>query len=245
MNKAAERNYETWPARPRLEVIACSVADARAAEVGGADRLEIISHFAVGGLTPPLALVREIMAAVSLPVRVMLRESENFQVDDEAEKRRLCELAAELAAELNGWRVDGIVCGFLRDGAIDHELLARVLNCAPHTKVTFHRAFEELSDPLAAINELKRYPQVDRILTSGGAGNREQKTACLDRCARVAQPEITMLAGGGMTGEFIQTLREQTALGEFHVGTFVREPATVDGTVSALRVSQLIDDALS
>ena len=35
-----------------LEVIACSVADAIEAEKGGADRLEVISHFERGGLTP-------------------------------------------------------------------------------------------------------------------------------------------------------------------------------------------------
>jgi copper homeostasis protein len=37
-----------------LEVIACSVADAVAAERGGADRLELVRDLNVGGLTPPL-----------------------------------------------------------------------------------------------------------------------------------------------------------------------------------------------
>lgn len=40
-----------------LEAIACTVADAIEAEKGGADRLEVISHFERGGLTPPRALV--------------------------------------------------------------------------------------------------------------------------------------------------------------------------------------------
>ncbi len=239
MNKAAEENSRTASGQSRLEVIVSSVADAIAAEAGGADRLELISRFEVGGLTPSLALVREVIAAVSIPVRVMLRESENFQINDEAEQRRLCALAVELAA----LRVDGIVCGFLRDGAIDHALLAQVLACAPHIKVTFHRAFEELKNPVAAIYELKRYPQVDRILTSGGV-NRQEQADYLNRCARAAKPEITMLAGGGMTAQIIRELRERTALGEFHVGTFVREPANVAGTVSASLVSQLIKDAL-
>ena len=58
----AERPHEKTPLV--LEVIACSVEDAIEARRGGADRLEVISHFEVGGLTPPLELVREICQAV-------------------------------------------------------------------------------------------------------------------------------------------------------------------------------------
>src|SRR5215475_6492738 len=101
-----------------LEVIACSVADAIEAERGGADRLEVISHFAVGGLTPPLGLLREIRAAVSLPLRVMLREGSGYEVNDEAETERLC----AMARELNATGVEGVVLGFLRDGEIDVEV---------------------------------------------------------------------------------------------------------------------------
>jgi copper homeostasis protein len=224
-------NQNKVAAQPTLlEVIACSVADATAA--AGADRLELISHFEVGGLTPSLEMVREVIAAVRIPVRVMLRESENFQVDDETERSRLC----ELAAAFNALPVDGLVCGFLKDGGIDHELLARVLSCAPKLKATFHRAIEELRDPLAAISELKKHPQVDRILTSGGPGDREQKIACLNLCQQAAQPEITILAGGGMTADLIRELRNKTAIREYHVGTFVRVPVAFDGAVSAEKV---------
>ncbi|MBK7599246.1 MAG: hypothetical protein IPJ07_12290 [Acidobacteria bacterium] len=47
-----------------LEVIACSVDDAVAAQSGGADRLEIISHFELGGLTPPINLVQDVVSSV-------------------------------------------------------------------------------------------------------------------------------------------------------------------------------------
>ncbi len=38
---------------PLLEVIACSIDDAIAAERGGAGRLEVVSSLEAGGLTPP------------------------------------------------------------------------------------------------------------------------------------------------------------------------------------------------
>ena len=77
-------------ARSVLEVIVCSVADAIEAEQGGAKRLEIIRDFARGGMTPDLEFVRQVMNAVSLPVRVMLRESEDYRVTDKREIEQLC-----------------------------------------------------------------------------------------------------------------------------------------------------------
>jgi hypothetical protein len=74
---------------PILEIIACSVEDAIAAECGGANRLEIISHYEAGGLTPSFDLVRKITTKVKIPARVMLRESEAFVVADESEIGRL------------------------------------------------------------------------------------------------------------------------------------------------------------
>lgn len=219
-----------------LEVIATSLFDAIAAEQGGANRLELISHFEVGGLTPSLRLVREVLERVRIPVRVMLRESEDFNVTNAAEQERLCQIAQRLAA----LPLDGIVCGFLNGDAIDHTLLQRVLEKAAPLKVTFHRAFEELSDPLAAIRELKRYPQIDTILTSGGKGSELEKIACLSVCERVAQPAITILAGGGMTAEVAQQIRRFSKITAFHFGTFVREPQAITGHVSVERVREVV-----
>lgn len=219
-----------------LEVIACSLTDAMAAEQGGANRIELITRFDVGGLTPSLGLVRDVIRHVKIPVRVMLRETPDFNVTDEAEQQRLCELARQLAV----LPIDGIVCGFLNGNAIDHDLLRRVLAAAAPLKVTFHRAFEELSDPLSAILELKQYPNIDTILTSGGEGSELEKIACLGVCERFALPEIKILAGGGMTGEMIQKLRLHTNLTDFHLGTFVRVPPTISGQVSAARVREVL-----
>src|SRR5689334_1914172 len=212
-----------------LEIIACSVADALAAERGGARRIELISRFELGGLTPPLELVRDVVSSVRIPVRVMLRESESFEVRGESERARLCATARELAAT----GVDGMVCGFLNKGDIDHKLLARVLDSAPNLRVTFHRAFEQLRDPLAAIRQLKPYRQIDRILTSGTGTTLAQRIAQLGACERAARPEIAILAGGGMDAATVKAIRRQTPIHEFHIGRGVRQPATVDGAVDA------------
>lgn len=224
-----------------LEIIVCSVEDAVAAERGGADRLEVISHYEVGGLTPPVEMVREIAAAVKIPLRVMVRETEPFEVRDELEIKKLCTAAGEFAR----LGVDGLVLGFVKDGSqkkvIDHELVARVLACAPNLNATFHRAIEELDDTLPAIAELKRHRQIDRILTSGGDEAWNEKVEKFTVWQQGAQPEIEILVGGGTDAEVIALLKPSTGIREFHVGRAVREGQRVDGTVQAELVLQFAE----
>jgi copper homeostasis protein len=234
-------------ASPILEIIVCTVEDALAAAEGGASRLEIISHYEAGGLTPSFDLVREITAAVPTPARVMLRETEPFVVDDETEISRLCDAARAFAS----LPIDGFVLGFVRESTgepvtgggmeIDHVLLERLLACAPDLNATFHRAFETLADPVRAVRELKRHPQIDCVL-SRGAG--EPWAAELGRFAqweKVARPEIGMLLGGGTDEEAIKIFCKNSSIRAFHLGRSVREGEKLDGTVRADRVRKLAE----
>ncbi len=219
-----------------IEIIATTTEDAIAAEQGGADRIELISNFEVGGLTPSLEIVRAVIDAVKIPVRVMLRESEDFQVRDNNERQRLCALADSLST----LPIDGIVCGVIVGDVLDEELLKQIIAAAPQTKITFHRAFEELSTPQNAIHQLKQFPTVDCILTSGGKGNQALKIENYRLCLAAASPEIMILAGGGMTDEMMDILQKQTGIQDFHFGTFVRAPKEFDGRVSEERVREIV-----
>jgi copper homeostasis protein len=219
-----------------LEVIACSVADAIEAEKGGADRLEVISHFERGGLTPPLELVREIQTAVRLPLRVMLRESDGYQATSNDEVERLCCAARELAA----LRVDGVVLGFLRDGKVDLELTQRILDSAPALKATFHHAFDETGDPFHALAALSQNTQIDRVLTSGGSGGLTDKIERLARYQQATSGRPIILVGGGVDATVIKAIRATTNLVEFHIGRAARVPAATDGSVQSARVKELL-----
>jgi copper homeostasis protein len=222
---------------PVVEVIACSVSDAIEAQRGGAHRLEIIRDFHRGGLTPPIELVRDILDAVTLPVRVMLRESESYEITSEAETEALCSAARRLSR----LRVEGVVLGFLRNGEVDIQQTERVLSCAPNLRATFHHAFEEMKDPLSAIRSLKELKQVDRILTSGGAGEWPEKIERLARYDEEGGPEIRVLAGGGINQQTIRMICQATAIREFHIGRAVREPASAAGFVWSERVKALVE----
>ncbi len=240
-------------AAPLLEVIACTVEDAIAAEQGGADRLEIVSHLELGGLTPALALVKAMQAAVRLPLRVMVREEEDFFASGQKKLERLCEVARSYA-DLS---VDGLVLGFLtqQDSEIKvaHEMLEAVLAAAPQTRCTFHRAFEAVTNQRTAIAELKRYPQIDYLLTSHGIrpANRisdwpppwTDRIEGLAELAVAAAPEIKVLVGGGVTAEWIETLcREpqiRRTLSAIHVGQAARAGHSLHGAVLAPLVQKL------
>jgi copper homeostasis protein len=219
-----------------LEVIACRVADAIEAEKGEADRLEVISHFERGGLTPPLDLVRAIQTAVRLPLRVMLRESDGYQAPNNDEVERLCSAARQLAA----LRVDGVVLGFLRDGKIDFELTQHILASAPALKATFHHAFDETSDPFQALTDLSQCRQIDRVLTSGGSGDWADKIERLARYQQATRGCPIILVGGGVDASVIKAIRATTNLAEFHIGRAARVPAVVNGSVQSARVKELL-----
>jgi copper homeostasis protein len=223
-----------------LEVIVGSVDDAISAERGGAGRLEIIRDYDAGGLTPSIDLVRQIAATVNTPLRAMLRENVGFTTHDEDERRRLCATASEFA----NLGVEGIVLGFLREGpdgtVVDHASLSRVLACTPNLKATFHRAFEQVTDPLRAIAELKQHPQIDRILVSADGDRGPDEPRQLLDWRQVAKPEIELIIGGGTDADIIRSLKPM-GFREFHVGKAARDGGDMKRAILVERVAALVD----
>ncbi|HEX7296205.1 MAG TPA: copper homeostasis protein CutC [Pyrinomonadaceae bacterium] len=219
-----------------LEVIVCSVADAIEAQHGGASRLELVQNLEQGGLTPSFELVREIRDKVDLPLRVMVRESVGYDAQNEYEIEKLC-LAANAFDSL---RVDGLVLGYLNGGEVDVALCERILSHAPHSKATFHHAFEDAKDQLRALKAIKRLPQVHRVLSHGGSGSLIEKIGRFQKYQDVAAPEIEIIAGGGIDLNAITQIGRTTSIREFHVGRAVRNPPRVHGFVKAELVSKLV-----
>ncbi len=221
-------------APPLLEVIVLSVADARAAAEGGADRLEVVREIRLGGLTPPVSLVRAIATETGLPLRVMLRENGGYDTNAR-------EIAAmrSAAAEFAALGVDGLVTGFARGGDALLDETAAVLEDVPGVRVTFHRAFDQVRDRLAAIDRVSAIPQVDRILTDGGAGTPARRCARLREWGDRAWGRITLIAGGGVDEEAIRWFARHACVREVHVGRAAREGGDQEGPVSVARVRHL------
>ncbi|MBV8114612.1 MAG: hypothetical protein JO300_07720 [Silvibacterium sp.] len=218
-----------------LEVIVTSEAEAVEAEAGGADRLELVRALDVGGLTPDPVIVERILAAVTIPVRVMVRDEPSFSPGGADGLHKLQQRAAEFIR----MGVDGLVLGFAGNSELDLETTRAVLSAAPTCRATFHRAFDEVVDPLLAIEQLKTIPEIDRILTSGGNGTWQERRARLLALQAAAGPAINILVGAGICEDGLAGLGKEQGLYEIHIGRAARVPQTVDGHVDRHQVAAL------
>lgn len=159
----------------------------------GADRIELCSALALGGLTPSAALI-ETAAAGAVPVHVLIRpRAGDFDYDDE--ERAIIVRDVRWARDAGA---AGVVVGATRAGRIDAELVRAVVAEAGGAEVTFHRALDVVADPAAALLEVAELG-VARVLTSGGADHAADGSAELARLVRVAAGRIEVMAGGGVT----------------------------------------------
>ena len=188
-----------------LEVCVDSLASARAAQAGGADRLEFCSALAVGGLSPYPELLRQIKAECSLPVRCLMRPRAGDFLYTKDEIDLLC---AQIHT-LRDTGADGFVIGALTpDGTLDKPAMAQLLDACGDKPVTLHRCIDVSCD-LAETYRDAATLGIDTILTSGGAASCRQGTAALAKMLALRNelqgPEV--LIGAGVSAAVITELR--------------------------------------
>lgn len=150
-----------------LEVCVDSYASAMAAIAGGADRLELCSALAVGGLTPSPALLRQIRAVSDIPVRCLMRTRGGDFLYTVEEIRQMAMEIGILKRE----GADGFVIGCLTaDGDLDKEAMKPLLEAAEGAELTLHRCID-VSRGLCQTYRDAAALGIDTVLTSGGAGN--------------------------------------------------------------------------
>ncbi|SPB17670.1 copper homeostasis protein CutC [Caballeronia novacaledonica] len=206
-----------------LEIIATTVADARAAERGGANRLELITAMGEGGLTPSIGLIEEVIDAVGIPVNVIVRPHSRSFVYDADDYAVIIRDVRAIAKT----RANAIVVGMLNaNGDIDTDGLARVIDAADGLPLTFHRAFDEARDLFAVFDTLLTCDAVTNVLTSGGKPSvLEAQTTIAKLVERAKGTHCTVLAGAGLTVEAVAPFAASTGVRAVHFGSGVR----VDG----------------
>lgn len=195
-----------------LEVCVDSPEGLIAAAKGGADRVELCSALALGGLTPTTTMMASAgVAAISAVVMIRPRPG-NF-VWSEAE---VGHMTAEIdeAMELG---MDGIVIGANRpDGRLDNKVLRRLLaQCDPDAHKVLHRCIDLTPDPVEAV-ETAIALGFDRILTSGGAVRAADGVGRLKAMFDRARGRIEIMPGAGITADTITGLRALLPLTSVH-----------------------------
>ncbi|CAM4292231.1 copper homeostasis protein CutC [Paenibacillus alkaliterrae] len=235
-----------------LEVIATTEDEAFTAAAHGADRIELISAFEQGGLTPDrmvaVAVIERLKQteqsdtqpfAKKIPVHAMVRpHSRSFIYD----KKDISEMIAQIR-QLRQLGVHALVMGALKaDHKIDTESLQRLLDAAGELPVTFHRAFDEVDDQEEAVITLSQYPQIKWILTSGGNTNVLQAVQRIKRLVKLSESfELTIMPGSGLTIASLPEFIEATKAQAVHLGTGVRIDGRIDGQIDGSLVRRARD----
>jgi copper homeostasis protein len=197
-----------------LEISVETLEAAKAAERGGADRIELCSGLSVGGVTPRVELVRAVRAQVRIPIFAMIRPRAGdfaYSSAEFSEMRRSIAVAKESG-------MDGVVLGVLRkDHRVDVERTRELVEFAMPLPVTYHRAFDEAADLHQAL-EVVLETGAKRILTSGGTKSALEGAAVLAGLIEAAGERIIIVPGAGISAANIRQVAQRTKAREFHSG---------------------------
>ena len=196
-----------------VEACVESVDGARAAEAGGAGRIELCAGLIEGGTTPSAGAIAEARERIAIPLFVIVRPRGGdfvYSGDELAVMRRDIASAASAGA-------DGVVIGALTSaGRVDRAIVRELVELARPMQVTFHRAFDvtrDFADSLEALVDAG----VDRVLTSGGAATAVEGMATLASLVSQAGDRIVVMAGGRITESNAAQIVRQTGVREIHV----------------------------
>ena len=193
-----------------LEIAVDSLESARAAIKGGADRLELCSALAVGGLSPSPALLRQIKAVSDIPVRCLMRtRGGDFLYTPEEIQQMAMEM--ELLSQ-----ADGFVIGCLTpEGYLDKEAMQPLIKAAEGKGLTLHRCIDVSRDLVRTYQDAKELG-FDTVLTSGGAGNCLAGRETIRELLALDGPEV--LIGAGVKAAVIETFRNEVEGAQaFHI----------------------------
>ena len=204
-----------------LEVCVETVAGLEAAVTGGADRIELCSALALGGLTPSAGFMRQ-AAGCGVPVLAMIRPRAGNFVWSEAEVSVMeADITAARAAGLAG-----VVLGAtLQDERLDVVTLARLIGTARGMDLTLHRCFDLVPDMGEALEEAVSLG-FRRILTSGGEVTAEAGAGRIAALIGQAAGRIGVMPGAGVSA---RNVRDFIALGAREVHGSCSVGVAVDG----------------
>lgn len=193
-----------------LEICVDSLASARAAIAGGADRLELCSALALGGLTPYTQLLAQLRQESSIPVRCLMRPRPGDFLYTPEE----IDLMAAQIVTLRDAGADGFVIGCLTaDGQLDDHAMEPLLRAAEGTALTLHRCIDVSRNPEETYLAAGKLG-IDTVLTSGGHGNctagKETIGKLLSLRDTTRGPEV--LVGAGVNAAVIRAFRQEFPL---------------------------------
>jgi copper homeostasis protein len=217
-----------------IEIATSDFLTTKSAVTGGADRIELCSNLAEGGVTPSYGLIMQCREAFDTLLYPIIRpRGGDFLYTDEEFEIMLHDV--KLCKQLG---CDGIVTGLLKkEGNIDKERTKILAEAAYPMGVTFHRAFDRCRDPFAGMEDIIA-AGCERILTSGQKPIAPEGVQLIADLYNAADHRIIIMPGSGVRKENIKMLADKTGCIEFHSSLRGKIKSKMDFIHDAFRNSE-------
>ncbi len=194
--------------------------EAKLAELRSANRIELCSDLAHDGLTPGFKLMKKVCNELKIPVMCMIRPRAGNFVCSEDE---IMQMKAEIDWAKNAGAA-GIVLGLLTSEKKIDIINTRVLaEYADPLPVTFHKAIDELENPVEGVRDLCQIKNIKRILTSGGKPTALEGQEVIREMIKVAGEQITILVAGKVLDSNVDEIQKLCGAKELHGRRIVGE----------------------
>ena len=182
------------------------------AQNNGADRIELCENLSVGGTTPSYGTVKICLEKLNIPIFPMIRARGGNFVYSKDE----IEIMKEDIKVFKDLGLKGLVLGCLTsDNKIDLELTKTLVNLAYPMEITFHKAIDEISNPLDYIEDLVNIG-IKRILTSGGKATALEGKDLINEMIKKSNGRLKIVVAGKVTKENLNELSNLISADEFH-----------------------------
>lgn len=189
-----------------------SLHEAILAEKNGADRVELCDNLLEGGTTPSYGCIKMAIRHLNIPIFLMIRPrgGDFCYAKEEIENMKEDILMAKSLG------VPGVVFGALtKNKELDIPALEYLMEAAKPMKTTFHKAIDEIEDPLGAIPKLIDLG-FDRILTSGKKEKALEGISLLNQMIEKAEGKIIIVAAGKVNFKNLVECSHKIHTDEFH-----------------------------
>lgn len=196
-----------------FEICVDTVESAMAAQLGGAQRVELCDNLLEGGTTPSAGMIALTRQQLTIDLNVIIRpRGGDFCYSDL--EFAVMQYDIEQAKRLGA---NGVVIGLLNpDGTIDKVRTAALIDLARPLSVTFHRAFDMAADPQQALEDLITLG-VDRLLTSGQESSALEGLDLITALVAQAAERIIIMPGGGINDRNVMKIVQHSGVQEVHM----------------------------
>jgi copper homeostasis protein len=212
---------------PALEAACFCLESVQLATDAGVDRIELCADRKAGGTTPPLEVTISAVAIArqkDIPVFIMIRpRGGDFVYTDPEFQRMLVDVRT--AKEQH---VAGFVFGVLTsDRTVDVRRTGLLVRTAYPLPCTFHRAFDETSNVMDALEDVCK-AGCAAVLTSGGKSTAVEGSSEIAELVSEAASRLTIIAGGGVRSDTLQELLRATNAAIYHSSAVTQEGGVAD-----------------